>query len=107
MPISRFLEWLVASSNLERYMERLVTSYNTAAADGVMCRNTISIGWDDTLYDCDFNQMLDLPVASSAPRHIADFDLDAVESRAIVVDRHCFGYTAGAGSSCSGTTAAD
>ena len=105
MPISRFLEWLVASSNLERYMEQLVTSYNAAAARGVMCRNTISIGWDGTLYDCDFNQMLDLPVAPSAPRHITEFDLDVLESRSIVIGRHCFGCTAGAGSSCSGATA--
>jgi len=105
MPISRFLEWLVASSNLESYMERLVTNYNAAAARGVMCRNTISIGWDGTLYDCDFNQMLDLPVASSVPSRITDFDLDALESRSIVVGRHCFGCTAGAGSSCSGATA--
>ena len=105
MPISRFLEWLVDSANLERYMERLVTSYNPAAARGVMCRNTLSVGWDGTLYDCDFNQMLDLPVAPGAPRHIADFDLAALESRSIVVDRHCFGCTAGNGSSCSGATA--
>ena len=104
MPISRFLEWLVDSSNLERYMERLVTSYNPAAARAVMCRNTVSVGWDGALYDCDFNQMLELPVAPGAPRHIADFDVGALESRSIVVDRHCFGCTAGNGSSCSGTT---
>ncbi len=106
MPISRFLEWLVDSSNLERYMERLVTSYNAAAARGVMCRNLLSVGWDGVLYDCDFNQMLDLPVEPGAPRHIADFDLAALESRSIVIDRHCFGCTAGAGSSCSGATVA-
>ena len=106
MPISRFLEWLVDSSNLERYMERLVTSYNPAAARGVMCRNTLSVGWDGVLYDCDFNQMLDMPVEPGVPRHIADFDLDALESRSIVVDRHCFGCTAGAGSSCGGATVA-
>ena len=106
MPISRFLEWLVDSSNLERYMERLVTSYNPAAARGVMCRNMLSVGWDGVLYDCDFNQMLDMPVELGVPRHIADFDLSALESRSIVVDRHCFGCTAGAGSSCSGATVA-
>ena len=106
MPISRFLEWLVDSSNLERYMERLVTSYNPAAAQGVMCRNTLSVGWDGVLYDCDFNQMLDMPVEPGAPRHIADFNLAALEARSIVVDRHCFGCTAGAGSSCSGATVA-
>lgn len=104
MPISRFLEWLVDSSNLERYMERLVTSYNPAAASAVMCRNTLSVGWDGVLYDCDFNQMLDMPVEPGVPRHIADFDLAALEARSIVVDRHCFGCTAGAGSSCSGAT---
>ena len=106
MPISRFLEWLVDSANLERYMERLVTSYNPAAARGVMCRNMLSVGWDGVLYDCDFNQMLDMPVEPGAPRHIADFDLAALEARSIVVDRHCFGCTAGAGSSCSGATVA-
>ena len=106
MPISRFLEWLIDSSNLERYMERLVASYNPAAAHGVMCRNTLSVGWDGMLYDCDFNQMLDMPVEPNVPRHIADFDLAALEARSIVVDRHCFGCTAGAGSSCSGATVA-
>ena len=104
MPISRFLEWLVDSSNLERYMERLVTSYNPAAASAVMCRNTLSVGWDGVLYDCDFNQMLDMPVEPGVPRHIADFDLAALEARSIVIDRHCFGCTAGTGSSCAGAT---
>src|SRR5262245_51969398 len=105
MPISRFLEWLLESGNLEGYMERLVAAFNPAAARGVMCRNTISIGWDGTLYDCDFNQMLDLPVAAAAPRNVRDFDLAALNARPIVVDRHCFGCTAGAGSSCGGATA--
>ena len=104
MPISRFLEWLIESDNLDSYMHRLVDAYNPAAAAGVMCRNTLSVGWDGTLYDCDFNQMLELPVSRHAPQHIAEFDLAALEARAIVTDRHCFGCTAGAGSSCSGTT---
>ncbi len=104
MPISRFLEWLIDSGNLETYMRRLVDAYNPAAARGVMCRNTLSVGWDGTLYDCDFNQMLDLPVNGRSPRHIGAFDLAALESRTIVTDRHCFGCTAGAGSSCSGAT---
>ena len=106
MPISRFLEWLVDSSNLERYIERLVAAYNPVAARGVMCRHTLSVGWDGVLYDCDFNQMLNLPVEPGVPRRIEDFDLAALEARSIVVDRHCFGCTAGAGSSCSGATAA-
>jgi radical SAM/Cys-rich protein len=104
MPISRFLEWLEQSGNLAAYMERLVTAFNPAAAGGVMCRNTLSVGWDGQLYDCDFNQMLELPVEAGAPRHIRDFDLAKLEARAIVTDRHCFGCTAGAGSSCGGAT---
>ncbi len=104
MPISRFLEWLQQSGNLEGYLHRLVTAFNPAAARGVMCRNTLSVGWDGQLYDCDFNQMLELPVEAGAPRHIRDFDLAALESRTIVTDRHCFGCTAGAGSSCGGVT---
>ncbi|MEQ9073852.1 MAG: arsenosugar biosynthesis radical SAM protein ArsS [Sandaracinaceae bacterium] len=104
MPISRFLEWLESSDNLEDYMGELVRSFNPQAAAGVMCRNTISVGWDGTLFDCDFNQMLDMPVEASAPQHVKDFDLEALEARAIAVDRHCFGCTAGAGSSCGGST---
>jgi radical SAM/Cys-rich protein len=104
MPISRYLEWLIESGNLEGYMERLVNTFNPAAASGVMCRNTISVGWDGTVYDCDFNQMLDLPVAPERTRHIRDFDLDALNARSIVTDRHCFGCTAGAGSGCGGAT---
>lgn len=105
MPISRYLDWLVESGNLEAYMQKLVSSFNPAAARGVMCRNTLSVAWEGTLHDCDFNQMLDLPVQAPAPRHIRDFDLELLESRTIRVDRHCFGCTAGAGSSCGGATA--
>jgi radical SAM/Cys-rich protein len=104
MPISRYLEWLISSSNLESYMTHLVKAFNPAAAQGVMCRNTLSIGWDGRLYDCDFNQMLDLPLAPDAPQHIRNFNLAALERRTIVTDRHCFGCTAGAGSSCAGAT---
>ena len=104
MPISRFLEWLLETGNLESYMERLVNGYNPAAAANVMCRNTISVSWDGKLYDCDFNQMLDMEVDAKAPRHIRDFDKAALEARTIVTHRHCFGCTAGAGSSCGGAT---
>ena len=104
MPISRYLEWLIESGNFESYLERLVQSYNPAAAANVMCRNTISIGWDGRLYDCDFNQMLELGVEPSAPQHVRDFDRAALEQRAVVLGRHCFGCTAGAGSSCGGAT---
>ncbi|EMR00829.1 arsenosugar biosynthesis radical SAM (seleno)protein ArsS [Cesiribacter andamanensis] len=105
LPISRFLDFLVQSGNYEAYMEKLVNSFNPAAAANVMCRNTISVGWDGQLYDCDFNQMLDLPVAEGAPRHIRDFDVTALQQRAIVLNQHCYGCTAGAGSSCGGQTA--
>jgi radical SAM/Cys-rich protein len=103
MPISRFLEWLMASGNLTRYMEELVAAFNPATVGGVMCRHTLSVGWDGRLYDCDFNQMLDLQVDHAAPRHISQFDLTALTARPIVVGRHCFGCTAGAGSSCGGS----
>jgi radical SAM/Cys-rich protein len=103
MPINRFLEFLRRSGNYERYMEKLANAYNPAAAAGVMCRDTISIGWDGALYDCDFNQMLDLPVASRM--HIRDFQPELLAQRRIVTGEHCYGCTAGAGSSCGGTIA--
>jgi radical SAM/Cys-rich protein len=104
LPISRFLNFLLQSDNLDEYMDRLITSFNPAAAKGVMCRNTISVGWDGTLYDCDFNQMLEMPVEKSAPRHISEWDEGALNDREIRINQHCFGCTAGAGSSCSGAT---
>lgn len=105
MPISRYLEWLESSGNLSGYLQMLVDAFNPVAADGVMCRTTLSVGWDGRLYDCDFNQMLELPPAGGAPRHIDDFDLARLSTRAIRTARHCFGCTAGAGSSCAGRTA--
>ncbi|GAA3997545.1 arsenosugar biosynthesis radical SAM protein ArsS [Hymenobacter fastidiosus] len=104
LPISRFLEYLLESGNYESYMEKLVAAYNPVAAANVMCRSTLSIGWDGLLYDCDFNQQLDLPVAAPAPQHIRDFNEAALNARAIVVNQHCYGCTAGAGSSCGGAT---
>lgn len=105
MPISRFLEWLVDSGNLETYLRRLVASFNTATIDGLMCRNTISVSWDGRVFDCDFNQMLDLETAPPGRfPHIRDFDPAAFASRRIVTARHCFGCTAGCGSSCRGAT---
>ncbi len=103
MPISRFLEFLLETGNFEGYMQRLANAFNPAAAAGVMCRYTISVGWDGTLYDCDFNQMLDLPVTGGAPRHISNFDPAALHHRRIVTGNHCYGCTAGGGSSCGGT----
>lgn len=105
MPISRFLDYLIASGNYESYMDKLVNSFNPAAAMGVMCKYTLSVGWDGQLYDCDFNQMLELPTIHGTPQHIKDFDADALTGRNIVTGMHCYGCTAGAGSSCGGTTA--
>jgi radical SAM/Cys-rich protein len=105
MPISRFLEFLLASGNFEGYMERLANAFNPAAARAVMCRNIISVGWDGTLYDCDFNQMLDLPVTAGVPQHVRDFDAAVLGRRTIVTANHCYGCTAGAGSSCGGAVA--
>jgi radical SAM/Cys-rich protein len=103
MPISRFLEFLLATGNYEGYMARLANAFNPAAAAAVMCRYTLSVGWDGTLYDCDFNQMLDLPIAHGAPRHIRDFHAAQLHQRHILTGNHCYGCTAGAGSSCAGT----
>jgi radical SAM/Cys-rich protein len=102
MPISRFLEFLVDSGNYEAYMQRLANAFNPAAAAGVMCRYTLSVGWDGMLYDCDFNQMLDLPLGPGACRHIRDFKYELLQHRTIVTGNHCYGCTAGSGSSCGG-----
>jgi radical SAM/Cys-rich protein len=102
MPISRYLTYLRESGNYESYMERLVNAFNPAAAAAVMCRNTLSVGWDGYLYDCDFNQMLEMKVACEA-NHISRFDAAALRERSIVVADHCYGCTAGAGSSCGGS----
>ncbi len=101
LPISRYMDYLLQSGNYEKYMEKLVNAFNPTAAANVMCRNTISIGWDGYLYDCDFNQMLDLKVAP-ASRHISEFNTAALNDREIVINQHCYGCTAGAGSSCGG-----
>ncbi len=105
MPISRFLEFLVESGNYDQYMTRLANAFNPSAAAGVMCRYTLSVGWDGRLYDCDFNQMLELPIDHGAPSHIRDFDPAQLHHRRIVTRNHCYGCTAGAGSSCGGTVA--
>jgi radical SAM/Cys-rich protein len=121
MPISRYLDWLEQSGNLQGYMDRLVQAFNPDTVDGLMCRHTLSVGWDGRLHDCDFNQMLDLAVEPSAPQTVMDLArgvpapgggpassalaLAALERRRVVTGPHCFGCTAGAGSSCGGATA--
>jgi len=106
MPISRFLEHTERAGAVQRYMHLLVDSFNPRAADAVMCRTYLSVGWDGTLYDCDFNQMLEMPVDHGAPRTIgALLAAGGALRRRVVTDRHCFGCTAGAGSSCAGEVA--
>ena len=105
LPISRYLEYLIASDNYEDYMEKLIDAYNPAAVDGLMCRNTISVDWQGYLYDCDFNQMLEMKVERSAGQHLDGFDIDKLAQRDIQLNQHCYGCTAGAGSSCQGAVA--
>ena len=104
LPISRFLDYLIASENYEEYMFSLVDAYNPAAVANVMCTNTLSVSWDGYLYDCDFNQMLNLKVASKV-KHIADYNEAILQERNIIINQHCYGCTAGAGSSCQGVVA--
>jgi len=104
LPISRFLDYLLKSGNYDMYMQRLVEAYNPAAAARVMCRNTISVGWDGYLYDCDFNQMLEMKV-NSRSKHISEFNVAELNKRNILTGQHCYGCTAGAGSSCGGAVA--
>jgi radical SAM/Cys-rich protein len=102
MPINRFRHFLEKADLLDAYMERLTGAFNPAAAEGVMCRNLLSVGYDGTLYDCDFNQMLNWRVNHGAPHNVWDFSLEALQRRRIVFGEHCYGCTAGAGSSCGG-----
>ncbi|WP_299384387.1 arsenosugar biosynthesis radical SAM (seleno)protein ArsS [uncultured Lacinutrix sp.] len=104
LPIARFLDYLIASENYEDYMYALVEAYNPAAVENVMCTNTLSVSWDGYLFDCDFNQMLELPVNSKS-KHISEYKEELLEGRNIVISQHCYGCTAGAGSSCQGVVA--
>lgn len=107
MPINRFKLHLDKSGQYEAYMEKLLAAFNPAAAEGVMCRSLISVDHAGRIYDCDFNQMLDLRThgAGGRPLSIFDFDFSQVLKRRIRFDDHCLGCTAGAGSSCGGATA--
>ena len=104
IPVSRFLDFLIESGNYDDYMEKLVTAFNPSAVRGVMCRNTISVDWQGYLYDCDFNQMLGLKTTPQSGQHLSTFDITKLEAREIITGQHCFACTAGAGSSCQGTT---
>ena len=102
MPISRFLDDLLQSGKYEEYMTKLVDSFNPNSVEHLMCRTTVSVDWEGYVHDCDFNQMLNLGVVSGTPTHIRDFDANVISNREIITGRHCYGCTAGAGSSCQG-----
>ncbi len=104
MPIGRFLDDLIGKGRYESYMETLAAAFNPEAAKEVMCRTTVSVDWKGRLYDCDFNQVLELGLDESLPQHIDDFEAVRLAARRIVTGRHCYGCTAGAGSSCRGAT---
>ncbi len=101
-PVGRYLEYLIKSENYEDYMTELVNAFNMSAVNSVMCKTTLSVAWNGNLYDCDFNQMLAMPVNHGAPTHIDIFNFNQLKSRQIVIDNHCYACTAGAGSSCQG-----
>lgn len=102
-PVGRYLEFLLRTDNFDDYMSLLVQAFNPVAANNVMCRTTLSVGWDGALYDCDFNQMLELTVNHGVPNHIDNFDMEKLRNREIVINNHCYACTAGAGSSCQGS----
>lgn len=104
MPIGRFRDRLARSGELDRYRDVLAGAFNPATLDGIMCRTLVSVGWDGTLYDCDFNQVLGLTVGPDATAHISDFSYESLAQRTIRIGDHCFGCTAGNGSSCTGST---
>jgi len=102
LPVGRFLDYIEVLGRTEEYLDILVNAFNPHAAESVMCKNTLSVGWDGILYDCDFNQMLDLSLSGKSPQHIKDFNLEVLNERFISTNLHCYGCTAGAGSSCQG-----
>ncbi len=105
MPIGRYGELLHRENKLNSYMQLLKDGFNARTVEGLMCRRQISVGWDGTLYDCDFNMALHLPVNHGAPNHIRAFEPSRLATRRIVTGEHCFGCTAGHGSSCGGSLA--
>ncbi|PYQ47608.1 MAG: hypothetical protein DMF78_23280 [Acidobacteria bacterium] len=105
MPIARFADWLRRAGTYDAYMARLEAAFNPATVPGLMCRSLVSVGYDGRLYDCDFNQMLELGLEEGRPAHIREFDRARLAERRVSTGEHCFGCTAGAGSSCGGALA--
>jgi len=102
LPIGRFASYLRHNNKLEDYMGLLINAFNPATIEGLMCRNTISVGWRGEVYDCDFNQQLGMQWENGTPIFLWDIDPDSIEEREIMTGDHCFGCTAGAGSTCDG-----
>ncbi|MBI4398293.1 MAG: arsenosugar biosynthesis radical SAM protein ArsS [Candidatus Omnitrophica bacterium] len=102
MPITRYEKYLRALNQYDSYIELLNQSFNPVTLEGLMCKNTLSIGWDGRIYDCDFNQALDMEMRNGKPFTIFDLNLKNLEGTEILTGNHCFGCTAGAGSSCQG-----
>ena len=102
LPIGRFAAYLRHNDKFEEYMELLISAFNPATIDGLMCRNTLSVGWRGEVYDCDFNQQLDMQWMNGRALFLWDLDPDEIDNREIMTGDHCFGCTAGAGSSCGG-----
>jgi radical SAM/Cys-rich protein len=102
LPIARFASWLRHEGKYEEYLALLVTAFNPATVEGLMCRNTINVSWEGEAHDCDFNQMIHLPLAGNGRTYVWDLDPEALTGRQIATGSHCFGCTAGAGSSCGG-----
>lgn len=105
MPIHRFKEQLERHGNYDDYMTKLINAFNPSAANGVMCRSLVSVGYDGKLYDCDFNQMLEMQIFNGKLIDVFNFDISYLKKRDILFDSHCFGCTAGTGSSCGGAIA--
>lgn len=102
MPIARYLDWLRRTGNEQSYMQKLVEAFNPDAVAGLMCRDTLSVDWLGNLFDCDFNQMLEIPISERAGQTIHDYSPERLDGREIQTNSHCFGCTAGNGSSCGG-----
>lgn len=102
LPINRFAHWLAREGKYDSYMQLLEERFNPETVAGLMCRHLVSVDWRGLVYDCDFNQMLDLPLGARAPRHLWDIDPTTLDSAAIATGAHCLGCTAGTGSSCGG-----
>lgn len=105
IPINRFAHALKRDGQLEDYQALLVENFNPSTVDQLMCKHLINLDWEGRVFDCDFNQMLDMPLSGGKQRHLWDLSIENLENQAIATNRHCFGCTAGSGSSCSGILA--